>query len=133
MNDPSPIPAPEPGEIIPPPVSAEWKAKYEAAGSAAANAPGTVPALPGGWATYTDFVQWSWKNPESVRHWNDFMDRLDGGEKLDLSPEMQAKVVQYRAFRKQARAMEAARVKNQELIRFLRAPAPDGDMDEKTR
>jgi len=41
--------------------------------------------------------------------------------------------VQYRAFRKQARAMEAAHVKNQELIRFLRAPAPGGDMDEKTR
>lgn len=134
MSENIPAPSPEPRTTDSTPSLAEWQAKHEAAGPLSNDgAAGTRPILPGGWVSYTDFVQWSWKNPEGVRHWCDFMARLEGGEPLDLSPKMQAEVKRFVAFRKQGRAMEAARVKNEELVRLLLAPPPGGDMDEKTR
>jgi hypothetical protein len=87
-------------------------------------------ALTTGWASLREFIEWTQEHPEGFANWEQAARRFEAGESRNPTPEFREAAAKFIAFRKQKRAMEAARPLVQEIMQITQAP-PGSDPDGK--
>lgn len=88
-------------------------------------------ALAAGWPSLKDFIGWTQDDPEGFAQWEAVARRVESGGRAGQSPEFDAALATFLAFRKQMRGLDITRARAKEIMEVAQAALvadPDGKL-----